>query len=111
MDVALGVRAAARHRLTRLRFDGLRRQGWRGGALEDRDVAFVDGLYGTGLRVREWASLARLVSIVALRPWLGVLPAGNALVRELIPVWRRYLRMSLQSGRIGSPAWHCDLFR
>ncbi|MPY47366.1 hypothetical protein [Streptomyces acidicola] len=34
-----------------------------------------------------------------------------ALVRELIPVWRRYLRMSLQSGRLGSPAWRCDLFR
>jgi hypothetical protein len=37
-------------------FDGLRGQGWRGGC-EDRDVAFVDGLYGTGLRLREWASV------------------------------------------------------
>ncbi len=37
-------------------FDGVRRPGWRGGN-EDRDSAFVDGLYGTGLRVREWASL------------------------------------------------------
>jgi hypothetical protein len=31
-------------------FDGLPRAGWRG-AHEDRDVAFVDGLYGTGLRL------------------------------------------------------------
>jgi len=38
-------------------FDGLRRAGWRGGALEDRDAAFVDGLYGTGLRLTEWASV------------------------------------------------------
>lgn len=38
-------------------FSGLRRPGWRGGAWEDRDAAFVDGLYGTGLRVSEWASL------------------------------------------------------
>ncbi|MFG2235933.1 site-specific integrase [Streptomyces sp. NPDC048723] len=37
-------------------FDGLRRAGWRG-YNEDRDTAFVDGLYGTGLRVQEWASL------------------------------------------------------
>jgi hypothetical protein len=37
--------------------DGLRRAGWRGGALEDRDCAFVDGLYGTGLRLTEWASV------------------------------------------------------
>jgi integrase len=37
-------------------FDGLRRAGWRGGC-EDRDAAFVDGLYGTGLRLREWASV------------------------------------------------------
>src|SRR5260370_22338630 len=38
-------------------YDGLRRRGWRGGAVEDRDVAFVDGLYGTGLRLAEWASV------------------------------------------------------
>jgi hypothetical protein len=37
-------------------FDGLRRAGWRG-ANEDRDAAFVDGLYGTGLRLAEWASV------------------------------------------------------
>jgi hypothetical protein len=37
-------------------FNGLRRDGWRG-FNEDRDCAFVDGLYGTGLRVREWASV------------------------------------------------------
>jgi hypothetical protein len=37
-------------------FDGLRRPGWRGGN-EDRDAAFVEGLYGTGLRLREWASV------------------------------------------------------
>lgn len=37
-------------------FDGLRRPGWRG-ASEDRDGAFVDGLYGTGLRVTEWSSV------------------------------------------------------
>jgi integrase len=38
-------------------FDGLRRAGWRGGGCEDRDVAFVDGLLGTGLRLSEWASV------------------------------------------------------
>ena len=38
-------------------FDGLRRRGWRGGGCEDRDVAFTDGLYGTGLRLTEWASV------------------------------------------------------
>lgn len=37
-------------------FDGLRRPGWRG-FNEDRDTAFVDGLYGTGLRLQEWASI------------------------------------------------------
>lgn len=37
-------------------FGGLRREGWRGGC-EDRDAAFADGLYGTGLRLREWASI------------------------------------------------------
>ncbi|MFJ4582653.1 integrase [Streptomyces echinatus] len=37
-------------------FDGLRMPGWRG-ANEDRDAVFVDGLYGTGLRLREWASV------------------------------------------------------
>jgi len=37
-------------------FDGLRRAGWRG-ENEDRDAAFVDGLYGTGLRLSEWASV------------------------------------------------------
>lgn len=36
--------------------DGLRRPGWRG-VNEDRDAAFVDGLYGTGLRLAEWASV------------------------------------------------------
>ncbi|WP_406515242.1 site-specific integrase [Streptomyces sp. NBC_00873] len=39
-------------------FDGLRRSGRHGGGFnEDRDAAFVDGLYGTGLRLREWASV------------------------------------------------------
>nr|WSY52033.1 site-specific integrase [Streptomyces sp. NBC_00886] len=39
-------------------FDGLRRPGRLGGGFnEDRDTAFVDGLYGTGLRLREWASV------------------------------------------------------
>lgn len=38
-------------------FDGLRRDAWRAGAHEDRDAAFVDGLYGTGLRLTEWASV------------------------------------------------------
>ncbi|WP_344748853.1 hypothetical protein [Kribbella aluminosa] len=37
-------------------FDGLRRSEWRG-YNEDRDTAFVDGLYGTGLRLQEWASI------------------------------------------------------
>lgn len=37
-------------------FDGLRAEGWRG-AHEDRDCAFVDGLYGTGLRLAEWGSV------------------------------------------------------
>ncbi|MBD2834923.1 hypothetical protein ID871_30105 [Streptomyces pratensis] len=34
-------------------FDGLRRTGW-SGPNEDRDAVFVDGLYGTGLRLQEW---------------------------------------------------------
>ena len=38
-------------------FDGLRRAGWRGGSCEDRDIAFADGLCGTGLRLTEWASI------------------------------------------------------
>lgn len=37
-------------------FDGHRLEGWRG-FNEDRDAAFVDGLYGTGLRLAEWASV------------------------------------------------------
>ncbi|TMR88501.1 integrase [Nonomuraea basaltis] len=37
-------------------FDGRRRLGWRG-FNEDRDAAFVDGLYGTGLRLAEWSSV------------------------------------------------------
>jgi integrase len=39
--------------------------GWRGRS-EQRDCAFVDGLYGTGLRLTEWASLL-----------LGELPADD----------------------------------
>ncbi len=37
-------------------FDGVRRPDWCG-PYEDRDVAFVDGLHGTGLRLTEWASI------------------------------------------------------
>ncbi|MFC8438205.1 site-specific integrase [Streptomyces griseoincarnatus] len=37
-------------------FDGGRRPGWHG-PNEDRDAVFVDGLYGTGLRLQEWASV------------------------------------------------------
>jgi integrase len=37
-------------------FDGQRRPGWRG-FNEDRDAAFADGLYGTGLRLAEWSSI------------------------------------------------------
>lgn len=37
-------------------FDGRRERGWRG-FNEDRDAAFVDGLYGTGLRLAEWSSV------------------------------------------------------
>ncbi|GHB10446.1 site-specific integrase [Streptomyces termitum] len=37
-------------------FDGLRRAGW-SGPNEDRDAVFVDGLYGTGLRLQEWGSV------------------------------------------------------
>ncbi|MEX3104965.1 MULTISPECIES: integrase [unclassified Streptomyces] len=37
-------------------FDGLRAPGWRG-VNEDRDAVFVDGLYSTGLRLQEWASV------------------------------------------------------
>ena len=36
--------------------EGLPRHGWRG-ATEDRDVAFVEGLFGTGLRIGEWSSM------------------------------------------------------
>lgn len=37
-------------------FDGRRPDHWRG-FNEDRDAAFVDGLYGTGLRLTEWATI------------------------------------------------------
>jgi hypothetical protein len=30
---------------------------------------------------------------------------------EWVDLCSATVRMSLQSGRIGSPAWHCDLFR
>uniref|UniRef100_UPI003F58C7A1 site-specific integrase n=1 Tax=Mycolicibacterium obuense TaxID=1807 RepID=UPI003F58C7A1 len=36
--------------------EGVPRQQWRG-LTEDRDVAFVEGLFGTGLRIGEWASV------------------------------------------------------
>jgi len=36
--------------------EGVPRDGWRG-VTEDRDVAFVEGLFGTGLRIGEWASM------------------------------------------------------
>ncbi|WP_211328870.1 hypothetical protein [Thermomonospora umbrina] len=57
-------------------FDGLRRSNWRGGGCEDRDVAFVEGLFGTGLRVQEWASvldveLPRLGSGRFPKAWLS----------------------------------------
>ncbi|MCX5129427.1 integrase [Streptomyces sp. NBC_00347] len=37
-------------------FDGRRPERWRG-LNEDRNVAFVEGLWGTGLRLEEWASV------------------------------------------------------
>ncbi|ABW12048.1 conserved hypothetical protein [Parafrankia sp. EAN1pec] len=37
-------------------FDDVRHPDWRG-PHEDRDAAFVDGLYGTGLRLTEWATI------------------------------------------------------
>ncbi len=36
--------------------EGVPRQDWRG-VTEDRDVAFAEGLFGTGLRIGEWASI------------------------------------------------------
>ncbi|MDN4519650.1 site-specific integrase [Mycolicibacterium austroafricanum] len=36
--------------------EGVPRRDWRG-LTEDRDVAFVEGLFGTGLRIGEWASM------------------------------------------------------
>jgi hypothetical protein len=36
--------------------EGVPRQEWRG-RTEDRDVAFVEGLFGTGLRIGEWSSI------------------------------------------------------
>jgi integrase len=37
-------------------FAGVRDPRWQG-YNEDRDTAFVEGLYGTGLRIREWSSV------------------------------------------------------
>ncbi|MER5493448.1 integrase [Streptomyces sp. NPDC002490] len=37
-------------------FDGLRPENWHG-FNEDRNTAFVEGLWGTGLRLEEWASV------------------------------------------------------
>lgn len=36
--------------------EGVPRHDWRG-VTEDRDVAFVEGLFGTGLRIGEWSSM------------------------------------------------------
>ncbi|MFE4753223.1 hypothetical protein ACFRIB_23600 [Streptomyces mirabilis] len=55
-------------------FDGARRAGWRG-RNEDRDVAFVDGLYGTGLRLQEWGSV---LDVELLRSSTARLFAGLA---------------------------------
>ncbi|MEU9472192.1 site-specific integrase [Streptomyces avermitilis] len=56
-------------------FDGLRRAGW-SGPNEDRDTVFVDGLYGTGLRLQEWGSvldveMPRSAGGRLLRAWLA----------------------------------------
>lgn len=37
-------------------FEGVPRREWRG-RTEDRDVAFVEGLFGTGLRIGEWSCI------------------------------------------------------
>ncbi|MFE4820289.1 hypothetical protein ACFRFU_28380 [Streptomyces sp. NPDC056704] len=55
-------------------FDGARRAGWRG-RNEDRDVASVDGLYGTGLRLQEWGSV---LDVELLRSSTARLFAGLA---------------------------------
>lgn len=72
-------------------FDGLRRPGWRG-QCEDRDVAFVEGLYGTGLRLREWASILDVELPAAAagrmtRAWLAApcIKGGGAGRRYYIP--------------------------
>lgn len=61
-------------RLSGYGFDGARRAGWRG-RNEDRDVAFVDGLYGTGLRLQEWGSV---LDVELLRSSTARLFAGLA---------------------------------
>ena len=50
--------------------DGRRDKSWRG-RNEQRDAAFVDGLYGTGLRLTEWGSVTidELPGATAARPF------------------------------------------
>jgi len=78
--------------------DGRERVPWRP-RCEEREVAFLDGLWGTGLRLQEWAS----VLMVALRGGVtsgGARPSGSGPVRRSAGVSRRVVNAG--SGTLGS---------
>jgi hypothetical protein len=69
--------------------DGLEDPGWRG-RNEQRDAAFADGLYETGLRLQEWASVLD-IELPADDPARGYA--------------RRWLAAACAKGRVGRHYW------
>ena len=70
--------------------EGVPTQGWLG-RTEDRDVAFVEGLYGTGLRIGEWSSMLTVELPKAgdqglFRGWVAAACAKGSIGR---PFWMR----------------------
>ncbi len=70
--------------------EGVPASAWQGHA-EDRDVAFVEGLYGTGLRIGEWSSMLSVELPPArdqglFRGWVAAACAKGSVGR---PFWMR----------------------
>jgi len=88
--------------------EGVPAPGWQG-RTEDRDVAFAEGLFGTGLRVGEWSSiltveLPQVTNEGLLRGWMASACAKRSIGR---PFWMRrragqLVRFYLEEG--GRPA-------
>src|SRR5258706_9023805 len=68
--------------------EGMPDPGWRG-LTEDRDVAFVEGLFGTGLRLGEWSS----------RLTVELPPSGNE------GLLRGRVASACAKGSVGRPFW------